>query len=66
MEVSGYVTIIAIAVSMVIGAVVLFIRIMMRYRGPYRAGWTDAPVNRNYKMVTFNGGMMTFTGGGCS
>jgi len=46
MEGTGSVTIIAIAVSMVIGALVLFIRIMMRYRGPYRAGWTDAPLEQ--------------------
>ena len=65
MEVSEYFTIVVITVSMVMGALVLFFGIMLRSKGPYRARWT-APLNRNYKMVTFNGGMMTFTGGGCS
>ena len=64
MGVSEYFTIVAITVSMVMGALVLFFG--SRSKGPYHAGWTDAPLNRNYKMVTFNGGMMTFTGGGCS
>jgi len=44
MEVSEYLTI--VAVSMVIGAFVLFFGIMRMYRGPYCAGWTDAPLEQ--------------------
>jgi hypothetical protein len=46
MEVSEYFSIVAITVSMVMGAHVLFFGIKLRSKGPYRAGLTDVPLER--------------------
>jgi len=47
MEVSEYSSIVAITVSMVMGAHVLFFDIKLRSKGPYLAGWTDTPLERD-------------------
>jgi hypothetical protein len=46
METSEYLTIVAIAVSMVLSALGLFFGIMLRAKGPYRTGWTNAPLEQ--------------------
>jgi hypothetical protein len=46
METSEYLTIVAIAVSMVLSALGLFFGIMLRAKGPYRTGWTDVPIEQ--------------------
>jgi hypothetical protein len=45
MEVPQYLTIITIAIGMTFGALGLFMVIMIRYRGPYRAGHVIAHRN---------------------
>jgi hypothetical protein len=42
MEVPEYLTIIGIAIGMTLGALGLFVGIMLRARGVYHASWTDA------------------------
>ncbi|MFY9868418.1 MAG: hypothetical protein WAK17_01750 [Candidatus Nitrosopolaris sp.] len=46
METSEYLTIVAIAVSMVLSTLGLFFGIMLRTKGPYRTGWTDVPIEQ--------------------
>jgi hypothetical protein len=46
METSEYLTIVAIAVSMVLSVLGLFFGIMIRAKGPYRTEWTDVPIEQ--------------------